>query len=83
LSFINPLLLEAAMMCGVAMHVAGFYLPAADLVVSVSVLIAGLMLIIEERIPPTWWMSVFALEHGGTGLGGLHRPCSCHIWRAS
>jgi urease accessory protein len=67
LSFINPLLFVAAMICGVVMHVAGLYLPAADLVVSVSVLIAGLMLIIEERIPPAWWMSVFVaagLFHG-------------------
>jgi urease accessory protein len=67
LSFINPLLFVVAMICGVAMHVAGFYLPAADLIVSVSVLIAGLMLIIEERIPPAWWMSVViaaGLFHG-------------------
>lgn len=47
------------MICGVTMHVAGLYLPAADLIVPVSVLIAGLMLIIEERIPPAWWMAVF------------------------
>lgn len=59
LSFFNPFLFVAAMICGVAMHVAGLYLPAADLIVPVSALIAGLMLIIEERIPPAWWMAVF------------------------
>jgi urease accessory protein len=67
LSFVNPLLFVVAMICGVAMHVAGFHLPAADLIVSASVLIAGLMLIIEERIPPALWMSVFVaagLFHG-------------------
>src|ERR1700745_2660519 len=33
--------------------------PAADPIVPISVLIAGLMLIIEERIAPAWWMAVF------------------------
>jgi urease accessory protein len=69
LSFINPFLFVAAMICGVAMHVAGAYLPAADLIVPVSVLTAGLMLTIEERIPPACWMAVFVgagLFHGYT-----------------
>jgi urease accessory protein len=69
LSFVNPFLFVAAMICGVAMHVAGLYLPAADPIVPVSVLIAGLMLIIEERIAPAWWMAVFVvagLFHGYT-----------------
>jgi urease accessory protein len=69
LSFVNPLLFVVAMICGVAMHVAGLYLPAADLIVPVSVLIAGLMLIIEERIPSAWWMMVFVTAgvfHGYT-----------------
>ena len=30
LSFVNPFLFVAAMICGVAVHVAGIYLPAAD-----------------------------------------------------
>jgi urease accessory protein len=67
LSFVNPVLFVVAMICGIAMHVAGLNVPAADLMVSVSVLIAGLMLIIEERIPPAWWMVVFVaagLFHG-------------------
>jgi urease accessory protein len=69
LSFVNPFLFVVAMICGVAMHVAGLYLPAADLIVPVSVLIAGLMLIIEERIPSAWWMTVFVAAgvfHGYT-----------------
>jgi len=64
LSFVNPFLFVAAMICGVAMHLAGLYLPAADLIVPVSVLTAGLMLAIEERIPPACWMAVFV----GAGL---------------
>jgi urease accessory protein len=69
LSLVNPFLFVAAMICGVAMHVAGLHLPAADPIVPISVLIAGLMLIIEERIPPAWWMAVFVaagLFHGYT-----------------
>ena len=69
LSFVNPFLFVAAMICGVAIRVAGLYLPAADPIVPISVLIAGLMLIIEERIAPAWWMAVFvaaSLFHGYT-----------------
>ncbi len=69
LSFINPFLFVAAMVGGVAIHVGGIFLPAADLMVPVSVLIAGLMLIVEERIPPACWMAVFVaagLFHGYT-----------------
>ena len=69
LSFVNPFLFVAAMICGVAMHVAGLYLPAADPIVPVSVLIAGLMLIVEGHIAPAWWMAVFVaagLFHGYT-----------------
>lgn len=69
LSFINPFLFVAAMVGGVAIRVGGIPLPAADLMVPVSVLIAGLMLIVEERIPPACWMAVFVaagLIHGYT-----------------
>jgi urease accessory protein len=67
LSLVNPFLFVVATICGVAIHVARLPLPAADLIVPVSVLIAGLMLIIEERIPPLCWMAVFVaagLFHG-------------------
>jgi urease accessory protein len=69
LSFINPFLFVVATICGVAMRVGGVYLAAADLMVPVSVLAAGLMLIVEERIPPVCWMAVFVaagLFHGYT-----------------
>lgn len=67
LSLVNPFLFVVATICGVAIHVAGLPLPAADLIVPVSVLTAGFMLIIEERIPPLCWMAVFVaagLFHG-------------------
>ena len=80
LSFFNPFLFVAAMICGVTMHVAGLYLPAADLIVPVSVLIAGLMLIIEERIPPAWWMAVFVAAgiFHGYSYGDFDRRCGTH-----
>ena len=67
LSFVNPFVFVAAMICGVGLNVAGLAVPGIDLIVSVSVLLAGLMLIIDERIPPIGWMAVFiaaGLIHG-------------------
>jgi urease accessory protein len=67
LSFVNPFVFVAAMICGVGLNVAGLAVPGVDLIVSVSVLLAGLMLIIDERIPPIGWMAVFiaaGLIHG-------------------
>jgi urease accessory protein len=66
LSFVNPFVFVAAMICGVGLNVAGLAVPGVDLIVSVSVLLAGLMLI-DERIPPIGWMAVFiaaGLIHG-------------------
>jgi urease accessory protein len=67
LSFVNPFVFVAAMICGVGLHVAGLAVPGVDLIVPVSVLLAGSMLIIDERIPPIGWMAVFiaaGLIHG-------------------
>lgn len=69
LSFVNPLLFVVAMICGVAIHVAAFSLPGADLIVPVTVCVVGLMLIVEERIQSVCWMAVFiaaGLFHGYT-----------------
>ena len=69
LSFVNPFLFVVAMICGIALRIGGVHLAAAGLMVPLSVLLAGLMLIIEERIPPACWMAVFVaagLFHGYT-----------------
>jgi urease accessory protein len=59
LSFVNPFLFLVAMACGVTVHVAAVNIPAAELIVAISVLVAGIMLIVESRIPAGWWTAVF------------------------
>ena len=61
LSFVNPFLFVVAMACGVATHVASVTLPAAELIVAVSVLIAGLLLVVDRRVPTGWWMGLFVI----------------------
>jgi urease accessory protein len=61
LSFVNPFLFLVAMACGVAAHVAAVTLPAAELIVAVSVLIAGLLLVVDRRVPTGWWMGLFVI----------------------
>jgi urease accessory protein len=61
LSFVNPFLFLVAMACGVAAHVAAFTIPAAELSVALSVLVAGLLLVIDRRIPAGWWMGLFVV----------------------
>src|SRR5437660_1874378 len=61
LSFVNLFLFLLAMACGVAAHVASFTIPAAELIVALSVLVAGILLIVDRRIPAGWWMGLFAI----------------------
>ena len=56
LSFVNPFLFLVAMACGVAAHVAAITIPAAELIVALSVLVAGLLLIAAFR-PAGGWAS--------------------------
>ena len=59
LSFVNPLLFLVAMACGVASHVAAITIPAAELIVALSVLVAGLLLVVDRHVPTGWWMGLF------------------------
>jgi urease accessory protein len=61
LSFVNPFLFLVAMACGVAVHVAAVTLPAAELIVALSVLVAGILLVGDRRVPTAWWMSLFVI----------------------
>jgi urease accessory protein len=61
LSFVNPFLFLVAMACGVAAHVAAVNIPAAEFIVAVSVLVAGVLLALDRRIPAGGWMGIFAL----------------------
>jgi urease accessory protein len=61
LSFVTPFLFMVAMACGVAAHVAALNIPAAELIVALSVLIAGVLLALGRRIPPTVWAAIFSI----------------------
>ena len=61
LSLITPLLFLLAMACGVAAHVAGINIPASELVVAVSVLIAGISIALDWRIPGGGWAAIFSI----------------------
>src|SRR5215469_2874574 len=53
-SFATPFLFLVAMACGVAAHVAAVNIPAAELIVAVSVLLAGVFLVLDRRITAAW-----------------------------
>jgi urease accessory protein len=59
LSLVNPLLFLLAMAGGVAAHVAAVALPGAELIVAASVLLAGVLLAVERKIPAAWWTGLF------------------------
>jgi urease accessory protein len=61
LSIVSPFLFLVAMACGVAAHVAAVNIPAAELIVALSVLIAGVLLALDRRIPPTVWAAIFII----------------------
>jgi len=61
LSFVNPFLFLVAMACGVAAHVAAVTVPAAELIVALSVLVAGLLLVTGRSIPAGWWIGLFII----------------------
>ena len=61
LSFVTPFLFLVAMACGVAAHVAALNIPAAELIVAVSVLIAGVLIALDQRIPASAWAAIFSI----------------------
>jgi urease accessory protein len=61
LSLVTPLLFLLAMACGVAVHVAALNVPATELIVALSVLIAGVLIALEWRIPASGWMAIFSI----------------------
>jgi urease accessory protein len=69
LSLALPLVFIAAMTAGVAVHVAGIGLPAAELMVALSVLLAGFLLVRGRPLPLAVWSVLFAVAgffHGYT-----------------
>jgi urease accessory protein len=61
LSLVTPLLFLLAMACGVAVHIAAVNIPAAELIVALSVLIAGALIALEWRIPANAWAVIFSI----------------------
>ena len=60
LRLLSPLLFLLAMAGGVAVHVAGVGIPAAEPIVALSVLAAGLLLASGRSIHAGWWMALFS-----------------------
>jgi urease accessory protein len=61
LSLITPFLFLVAMACGVAAHVGAVNIPATELIVGVSVLIAGVLIALDWRIPASAWAAIFCI----------------------
>jgi urease accessory protein len=61
LSLITPFLFLLAMACGVAAHVAAFNIPAAEMIVALSVVVAGVLLALDRRIPASGWAAIASI----------------------
>lgn len=61
LSLATPFLFLVAMACGVATHVAAFNIPAAEIIVALSVVVAGALLALDRRIPASGWAAIFSI----------------------
>ena len=61
LNLMLPLVFVAAMAVGVAGHVAGMNIPAIEIMVALSVLLAGLLIARGRALPLLAWASLFAL----------------------
>jgi len=61
LSFVNAFLFLVAMAFGVIAHIAAVDIPAAEVMVAASVLVAGVLLALDRQIPASGWMAIFAV----------------------
>jgi len=61
LNLVLPLIFVAAMTVGVAGHVAGLNIPAIEIMVALSVLLAGFLIARGRALPLLAWASLFAL----------------------
>jgi urease accessory protein len=61
LSLVTPFLFLVAMACGVAAHLAAVNISAAELIVGASVLIAGVLVALDWRIPASAWAAIFSI----------------------
>ena len=79
LNLLLPVVFVAAVALGVLLHVAGFALPGAEFLVALSVVVAGLLLVIGRALSVTAWGALFAIAglfHGyalGESIYGADR----------
>src|SRR5689334_15496067 len=71
---------------GVAVHMAAVHIPGDDLIVATSVLVAGLMLVVDRHIPPAWWIGVFIVagffhgySYGASIYGAEPAPLAAYL----
>src|SRR5262249_18517065 len=62
LSLVTPFLFLVAMACGVAAHVAAFNIPAAEMIIALSVVVAGVLLALDRRVPASGWAATFGIS---------------------
>ncbi len=85
-SFVSPFLFLVAMACGVVVHVAAINVPIAEVIVAVSVLIAGVLLALDRPIPASWWAAIFSVAgffhgyaYGETIYGAETTPIAAYL----
>jgi urease accessory protein len=61
LSLVTPFLFLLAMACGVAAHIEALNIPVAELIVALSVLIAGVLIALDWNIPSAAWAAIFGI----------------------
>jgi urease accessory protein len=61
LSFATPVLFLVSMACGVAAHVAALNIPAAEMIVALSVVVVGILLALDRRVPAGVWAAIFGI----------------------
>jgi urease accessory protein len=59
INLFSPLLFLVAMACGVAAHVAAITIPGAEVIVALSVLVAGGLLATGRLVHAGWWIALF------------------------
>jgi len=64
LSFATPFLFLVAMASGIAAHVAAFNIPASEMIVALSVVVAGVLLALDRRIPAGGWAAAIFIIAG-------------------
>jgi len=86
LSLALPLVFVAASALGVALHVGGFDLPGAELIVATSVILAGVLLARGRALPLAAWASLFGIAglahgyaYGESIFGAEATPLSAYL----